>query len=132
VKAVLVLLVAALPGCDPPDNALVHGCSRGGLDLVSSCYLRAKRLDGDQLAAFDAQTKNTLVRVKASVRVQRGEVTIELPGCERGSGVARPGQPFVVECDSKLNRNSYTLLLWARPKLTPVEGVEGEVTFRAI
>jgi hypothetical protein len=92
----------------------------------------AKRLDKDQLATFDAQTKNERVRVKANIRVQGGEVTIELPGCERGSGVAKPGHPFVVECDAKINRNSYRLWLWARPKSQPLQGLEGEVSFRAI
>jgi hypothetical protein len=133
VRLALALLGATLLGCAPPDDALVHGCaSRGILELGSNCYVSAKRLEKDQLATFDAQTKNERVRVKATVRVHRGEVTIELPGCERGSGVAKPGQPFVVECDAKIDRNTYRLFLWARPKTKPIEGVEGDVSFRAI
>jgi hypothetical protein len=119
-------------GCAPPDNALVHGCQRSALDLFSRCYVRAKRLDRDQLAAMDADTRNEKVAVKATVRVQKGQAIIELPGCERGRGVAKPGTPFVIQCDSKLTRNSYKLWLWARPQSGPVEGLEGEITFRAI
>jgi hypothetical protein len=128
VAAALLLLL----GCDPPDNALVHGCSYGPLELATHCYVRAKRLDRQQFAHFDANTKNQLVRVSATVRVQRGEVTIDVAGCEQGKGVARPGQPAVIHCESKLNRNTYTFSLGARPTSMPVEGIEGEVTFQPI
>ena len=122
----------ALGSCDPPDSALVHGCTRSPLDLFSHCYVRAKRLDTDQLAAIDTDTKNEKVAVKVTVRVRKGEATIELPGCAQGRGIAKPGQPFVIQCDSKIERTTYKLWLWARPKSGPVEGLDGEVTFRAI
>jgi hypothetical protein len=113
---------------------LVHSCARRPLELTSHCHIRAKRLDGDQFASFSANTKNERVRVKATVRLQRGAVSVELPGCvpTQGQGVVRPGQPLVLECDSKLNRNDYTFSLAARPMDLPVEGLEGDVTFRAL
>lgn len=129
----MLALVSVSLGCAAPDNALVHSCSRSVLDLSSRCHVRAKQLDKDQFTSFDAHTKNTLVRVQATIRVQRGEVNIELPGCAQANqGVARPGHPVVIACDTKLNRNDFSFSLWARPRALPVEGVDGEVTFRPI
>ncbi len=127
----LFLVVGGL-GCEPPDNALVHGCTRSALDLSSRCYLRAQRLDREQFASFDADTKNERVRVEANIRLKRGEVAIQLPGCPsaQGRGTVIPGRALLLHCDAKLNRNDFTLSLSANPTSLPVEGLEGDVTFR--
>lgn len=129
-----MLAAGATFGCEAPDNALVHSCEHRPLELASLCHIRAKRLDAVQFASFAANTKNERVRVKATVRLRRGAVTVELPGCvpTQGQGVVRPDRPLVLECDSKLNRNDYSFSLAARPKDLPVEGLEGDVTFRAL
>jgi hypothetical protein len=130
----LLFLAGATWGCEPPDNALLHGCAHRPLDLTSHCYVRAKRLDDIQYASFAANTKNERVRVKVALRLQRGAVAVELPGCvpTQGRGVVRPGQPSVLECDSKVHRNDYTFSISARPLDFPVEGLEGDVSFRAL
>jgi len=129
----LVLLALPLAGCAPPEDALVASCKTGLTSLSTECQLRAARLPGPRYSYIDADTKNFKVRVSGTFSVQKGRVTVAVPGCtEGGRAEVTVERPASVQCDAALNRSTFTFAIEARPGEEGAEGFAGSLTFQPI
>ena len=128
-----ILLALPLAGCAPPQDALVASCKTGLTSLSTECQLRAARLPGPRYSYIDADTKNFKVRVSGTFSVQKGRVTVAVPGCtEGGRAEVTVERPASVQCDAALNRSTFTFAIEARPGEEGAEGFAGSLTFQPI
>jgi hypothetical protein len=122
-----------LSACRAPEDALVASCTTGALSLITECKLRATKLPASRISHIDAETKNFKVRVSATFTVQKGRVTVAIPGCgEGGSREVTPDRPASLDCDAAINRSTYEFAVVARPLEGTAEGLAGKLSFRPI
>jgi hypothetical protein len=122
-----------LSGCRAPEDALVSSCNSPALSLITECKLRATKLPAQRISYIDAETKNFKVRVSASFSVQKGRVTVAIPGCgDAGTSEVTPERPASLECDATINRSTYEFAVVARPLEGTAEGLAGKLSFRPI
>jgi hypothetical protein len=128
-----ILLALPLAACAPPEDALVSSCTTAMLSLSTECKLRAAKLPQVRYSYIDANTKNFKVRVSGTFSVQKGRVTVALPGCtEGGSAEVTVERPGSIQCDAALNRSDFTFAVEAKPGEGGAEGFAGSLTFKAI
>jgi hypothetical protein len=130
-----ILWALPLAACAPPEDALVSSCTTAMLSLSTECRLRAVKLPQSRsfYSHIDANTKNFKVRVSATFSVQKGRVTVAIPGCtEGGSAEVTVERPASIQCDTALNRSTFTFAVVAKTGEGAAEGFAGSLTFRPI
>ena len=128
-----ILLALPLAACAAPEDSLVSSCTTAMLSLSTECKLRATKLQQVRYSHIDANTKNFKVRVSATFSVQKGRVTMAIPGCtEGGSAEVTVERPGSIQCDTELNRTTFTFAVRAKPGEGGAEGLAGRLTFRPI
>ena len=132
-KRLALIGLVILSGCRAPEDALVSSCTTSVLSLSTECKLRATKLPAVRSSWIDANTKNFRVRVSGTFSVQKGRVTVTLPGCrEGGSAEATAARPASLECDAAISRSDFTFAVRASPVDGVAEGFAGQLSFKPI
>lgn len=125
-RALLSLLFLA--ACDAPKHALVQRCTREFTSNVTRCTLTGQSLSRNQVASFDANTKNQKVKVTGTFTLGEGRVALVLMSCARHARVdVTPGEPARIECEPELDRNTFQFTLDTFTLSDTAKGLEGQL-----